>query len=328
MKKVFAEKPGRDGRIDILGMDSCLMSMAEVCYQLRGLVSFMVGAEGYEPNTGWPYERILSPLFDDPGIDPEALAATIADEYVEYYKDYLATGRYVDQAACDLSRCGALADAVRLLAKHLTRLLSSPEGRKAILLAHWEAQTYKDDQYVDLYDFCDLLERGSNVLGDGLSDQAVRRACRKVKTALKEMVLVSRYSGPTVQYSHGLSIYFPWSEVSDTYQEFDFAYATGWYDFLQEYVSQTRRNPRTCHHPGSGALPQQVHLVYSHSAGSLGFLPVGNRDTRPFNRDPWPFNRLLGNKVVSMKNPPTSYYDCDCTRNRNGEGGAPKRIQP
>ena len=46
----------------ILGMDSCLMSMAEVYYQLVGNVDYLVGAEGFEPSGGWPYQRILDSL--------------------------------------------------------------------------------------------------------------------------------------------------------------------------------------------------------------------------------------------------------------------------
>src|SRR5688572_8535103 len=51
-------------KIDILGMDSCLMSMAEVAYEVRQHVEYLVGAEGFEPNTGWPYGRLLLGLLE------------------------------------------------------------------------------------------------------------------------------------------------------------------------------------------------------------------------------------------------------------------------
>ena len=33
-----------------------------------------------------------------------------------------------------------------------------PEIRNALILAHWEAQPYKNEQYTDLYDFCERLQ--------------------------------------------------------------------------------------------------------------------------------------------------------------------------
>src|SRR5262249_38222467 len=40
-----------DFRIHILGLDSCLMGMAEVAYEVRNYVDYLVGAEGFTPNT-------------------------------------------------------------------------------------------------------------------------------------------------------------------------------------------------------------------------------------------------------------------------------------
>ena len=46
-------------RIDILGMDACLMSMAEVCYQIRESVDYTVASEAEQELDGWPYEGFL-----------------------------------------------------------------------------------------------------------------------------------------------------------------------------------------------------------------------------------------------------------------------------
>ena len=49
-------------KIEILGMDTCVMSMIEVCYEVRNSVNCLVGAEGFEQNIGWPYQKILEEL--------------------------------------------------------------------------------------------------------------------------------------------------------------------------------------------------------------------------------------------------------------------------
>src|SRR5205085_2955495 len=62
-EKTHEDRPYlNDEKIDILGLDSCVMGMVEVAYEVRNYVSYLVGAEGFEPNTGWPYDRILRRL--------------------------------------------------------------------------------------------------------------------------------------------------------------------------------------------------------------------------------------------------------------------------
>src|SRR5262249_16035123 len=102
----IVEKP--EDKIDVLGMDSCLMSMAEVCYELRNTVKFMVGAEGFEQNTGWPYHNILAALQAEPTMGPKEFACAIVKEYIHYYSDYTVAGISVDHAACDLGQSSRL----------------------------------------------------------------------------------------------------------------------------------------------------------------------------------------------------------------------------
>ena len=67
MKKVMADAAKLLRRkLDILAMDACLMSMAEVGYQIRGGADYTVGSEQTEPGAGWPYHGILGALADNP----------------------------------------------------------------------------------------------------------------------------------------------------------------------------------------------------------------------------------------------------------------------
>jgi hypothetical protein len=58
-KKLLKNKKGEPLQIDIVGMDSCLMSMAEVAHELRGSVKYMISSESFGPQSGWPYGRII-----------------------------------------------------------------------------------------------------------------------------------------------------------------------------------------------------------------------------------------------------------------------------
>jgi len=58
------------GNLDILGMDACLMGMAEVAYQIRNSVDYMVASEELEPGNGWPYDDFLARLVNAPTSTP------------------------------------------------------------------------------------------------------------------------------------------------------------------------------------------------------------------------------------------------------------------
>lgn len=230
-----SERMGR--KIDILGMDACLMSGIEVCYQVRDSVRFTVAPEGSAPLDGWPYDKIFSELVRKPWLEPEQLARVIVKKYLASYADY--EDVCVTQSICDLDKCLSLVNATDSLAKTLITNLPDAEAKKAILLSRWQAQSYQGTEYIDLYDFCSLLEQNCN-RGE------IKSSCRSVINiiAQEKFVIESLYRGVSAQYSYGLSIYFPLTEISAYYLRLDFAQHTHWVEFLKEFQKTTRRPAR------------------------------------------------------------------------------------
>lgn len=294
--------------VDILGMDVCLMSMAEVCLELKGYVKYLVGSEGYSPTAGWPYRQILEAwtekLKTNPKTTPREMATTIVDEYIEFYTDYVVGGLSVDQSVLDVSASAGLAGAVKELATKLKGELKHKSFRDAVVLAHWEAQSYNGELFVDLWDFCDLLE--TRYTGGG-----VPKACAKVKTEVDQMTGKSScFSGVENQFSNGVSIYFPWAEVMPSYRELDFAMDSGadWNSFLDSYVKETRRLPRG-DGPGSKVLldfPGQKPLKFS------ALIPGDSRFRKA--RDRKASDRGLNNPIQSMRNPPITLVEAGLSR--------------
>ncbi len=299
--------------IDVLGMDSCLMSMAEVGYELRDDVKFLVGAEGFARNAGWPYRQILTALQNDLAMKPETLARLIVQEYIHFYAPYTMCGVSVDQAACDLAQMEELKNAMETLAVTLRDKLRAGDRKveNAVLLAHWRAQSYKLDQYVDLWDFCGLLVQDCE-------DPNVRTACVGVQTAVRNVVLLSCYTGAAFQYSQGLSIYFPWAKPDldrnlPFYKNLSFARDTHWDEFLAVYGERTQRPPNQdrCHKDGE---PNQLPMSVETEIG-VGFAE-GVRTNR---LEGTKTNRLEGTKggaflFPMVKNPPNEFlkYENDC----------------
>ena len=425
-------------RMDILGLDSCQMSTAEVAFQVRTYVSYLVGAEGFEPNTGWPYDRMLDSLkkavgqaekisqaameaingaleegrnpgprdayvaaeakakeifskfgdgmswqkfdretvmslaergalqlikdrtieqltnefhklkrgqepskqHDDEIMDgafsfamkeaerffpkdlieskrnslkesaedavlelfaedlseatlgrippdeetlvfppPRLLAEGIVRQYTHFYStDYTLADVSTDVSALDLSKMEALVGLLRKsngLTDLMTLSLKSAydparayfseanppylDINDAILLAHWESQGYKDEQNVDLWDFCDRLRIRCDRIGKRSQlAKDIAAACGEVQRSVTDpknqqcLVVRSGYCGPAFQHSHGLSVYFPWSDSTDAaglsdlahYRTLEFPFGARWDDFLEAYMEVTRREGR------------------------------------------------------------------------------------
>jgi cysteine peptidase C11 family protein len=240
-------------KLDILGMDACLMSMIEICHELSTLgdfVDYYVSCQSMTPNPGWPYAQIVDDLMRDRGkLEAKELAGIIVNKYVNsYVENAVCSGVATDQAAVKISATEGVVKSVRELGALLRQNMGNGSGNsfnRALVHAHWEAQSYNGERFVDLQDFCDRVATYCD-------DADVKKAANNVTTALKDMVLTSCFCGIDYQYSHGLSIYFPWSTIFSYYRYLGFAKASGadWANFLEAYVERTRREPRGGDGPG------------------------------------------------------------------------------
>src|SRR5215470_11222803 len=78
LKRVLATAHHRLGRkVDLVGMDACLMTMIEVAYQLREHAEVLVGSEAVEPGPGWPHAAILGDLMKSPTMTPMELGTAV-----------------------------------------------------------------------------------------------------------------------------------------------------------------------------------------------------------------------------------------------------------
>lgn len=326
LKQVFkrVKKDRRGKLIDIIGMDNCLMSMAEICYELRGLAEIVVGCESFSPASGWPYRQILERLrhdFVNPGlgerqsVNAEA-AKAIVEEYVNYYSTYWIAGLSVTQSALNLKKVDGLHREVNKLAQAMEKELVKESGNQtatrkppkqrsfenSLLLAHWEAQSYNGEQFIDLYDFCDCLE-------NRVESRAVAAQCRRVKEFINsEFVLKSCYCGSTYQYSYGVSMYFPWAHVAPSYWNLDFVNDAkdGWGSFLKTYTLLTRRQARGLSGPGLASLAGRDTDPRPSSSIIDGHMIEGRiiDDRMVSNR----------NRIRSMRNPPDTFLPDSCVK--------------
>jgi hypothetical protein len=274
------------GSLELLSMHSCAMSAIEVLYELKGTAKYLIGSEGLAFVMGWQYRQLLKKVFN--GVrKAETIEQIVESLYWHTYysaRDFLLAGYPLELALCSLdpAKFVGLSASIAELVHRLRAALDTPEGIDAIQLAHLKSQSYFDENYTDIYDFCLCLAEKctSNGLGD------LREACTTLMGKLEPvearndvlkrfeaLVIHSKHFGWKSQYSHGLSIYFPWSEpvrksnttVLTDYEAYAFSETfkghESWLDFLKDYFRKTQRLSRGTEDKKRGSAHKFVDIA-------------------------------------------------------------------
>ena len=214
-------------KIDLLGMDACLMNMVEVAWQLRDSVSVIVGSEIEEPFDGWPYAEILTRLTARPRQDAATFARWIVKSYLASYQG---KGETVTQSALDLS---CITDVVAKIGTLSGTLIAAIEtDAKSITTARQKSPCFYDDNYIDLLCFAKNLRRKA-----ALDLQAKAEALiAALKPGKGRPILSQGKIGREVRGTGGLSIYFPADRINPAYLALDFCADCRWPAFLERYL--------------------------------------------------------------------------------------------
>lgn len=236
LQQAFREAEEKTSKkVSLIGMDACLMSMVEVAYQLRANANYMVASQEVEPLSGYPYTAILQNLTADADMTPEELSKLIVREYKHYYEgESRGSVTKVTQSATNLMMVEKLAQALEKLATVLCQLLIK-EGyaENALNRAQKKGVRFRgDDEFVDLYDFLNLLR--DNYAGDSselttVLDEVMDLIINEIEP---QLILANVGLGLRFERVKGLSIYLPLKGYSQFYERSDFA-GCGWGEFVR-----------------------------------------------------------------------------------------------
>ncbi|HAH31031.1 MAG TPA: hypothetical protein DCL44_01815 [Elusimicrobia bacterium] len=208
------------GRVDILAFDACLMQMAEVLYELRDSADYIVGAEEYMDEFGFPYQEILT-AFSSGSEDSRVLAA----EMVRLYSE---TPRFQQSETQTISavNMSAMPEFITAFNAWMDAILAS--GMKPQFKGkYYSIRRYDYEDNKDLYD---LLRVASG------TDPGVSQKSRALMDIIdRKLVLLTkavRYYSPDPA-SHGVAIYLPFKTYNNKYDQLAFAKDTRWADFLK-----------------------------------------------------------------------------------------------
>jgi Clostripain family len=312
----------------LVGFHSCSMSSIEVAYELKDSARYMIGTQGLAFPGSWPYRQILKMIFRTIEGQTRKKGTKVLPDYDKITKDilgdvqrlcfYNADDFFMAGYSADISMCSLdgdkispLTGAMKDLCKSLQAGLNDDAAKEVILLAHWKAQSYFQENYTDLYDFCKCLA------GRCDPGNPTQRAMQEAAIAVQNLLAVaedsghefdrlipfSDFFGPEYQYSHGLSIYFPWGTPSDRvlkrYNNYAFEQALQsnrtnghkqqasetWLSFLNAYFELTQRVARDrepeIFAPLNGSNGKSVLKVRAAAANGKSVASLGIGEGKP-----------------------------------------------
>ncbi len=143
--------------VDLVGMDACLMAMAEEAYLIRDYAKLLVASQDVELADGWFYSPFLRELAEG-GVDAETLAQSIVLSFEMYYKNKTP---YFTQSAIKLDSMDAVRDAISgvVIALENCREEHGKKINTMVYQARRRSLQFDTPAYIDVCTFFEELER-------------------------------------------------------------------------------------------------------------------------------------------------------------------------
>ncbi|HPO95215.1 MAG TPA: clostripain-related cysteine peptidase [Elusimicrobiales bacterium] len=220
------------GKVDILDFDACLMQMAEVAYEIKDYVTYIVASEETEPGDGDSYDGFLAKLVANPTMGPLDLSKAIVDAYSSYYSQ---KGEGTTKSVIRAEQMPGLLDAVN----NFAYALSQSNDKTAIKNAASSAQSYAISDNKDLYHFAKLLSNSNNAEVKAKS-QALMDFIKNKLVAYNKTTNggYSWYGSSDYSNSYGIAIYLPSYSVASGYTDLQWSKYSNWDEFLVWYTGK------------------------------------------------------------------------------------------
>jgi len=272
-----AKRTGK--KIDVVGMDACLMSQAEVAYALSGKADYLVASEEIEGGLGWPFESLLKRIEEEITkrgyLSPKEFSREVVEAAEVRENELLKAplehrgkaGKSPEEthiittlSAIDLNKLVPLKDSINEFA---VTLLSTYTSEKELREVIKRTERFGDGTNIkpfvdfrDLYDFARLIYTNPKI-----RDKSLKKAAADVMTKISDAV-VAHQDTLGAKRSHGISIYMPTNYGFDKppkglppeklekfdptyhYVESDFARDTLWDEFLAD-IAIKKETPKT-----------------------------------------------------------------------------------
>lgn len=178
-------------QFDFIGFDACLMGSLETAYMLEPYADYLIASEELEPGEGWYYTDWLTLLEQNPSLDTVSLGVHIVDDFIN------ANDPASTLSVVSLREIPYVYEQLNAYMSAANAVLVRPEFQK-ISSARSNTKAFDNGELdmVDLIDFVDIVGLENS---DDLRDA--------VQSAVKYR------NDCTVDGTHGLSVYFPYTDL-------------------------------------------------------------------------------------------------------------------
>ena len=235
-------------KIDIVGLDACIMSSIEEAWAIRKQADIMIASQESEAGTGWNYQAILEPLSTQ-NYGPIELANHIVKMYQKAYPRPV-YGRFYTLSATDLSQIDELAHGLERISLILLELLDQDHNgqiaqalkisRNRYLCTHFD-----EPDYIDLGNFLDNLRKSIGKVQASPNNlhhlKSLREELQQALKILKKAVFAN-VQHKDKHKTTGLSIYFPEHSMHPSYTNTVFAKSCNWSALMDAYLACARNN--------------------------------------------------------------------------------------
>ncbi len=282
-------------KLDVIGMDACLMGHLEVFTALAPHARYAVASQETEPALGWAYTGFLSALSANPDMDGAEIGRLIVESYIQGDQrivDETARAEFLQQgspmgglfgfmgtmsasqltqqleqavtlAAVDLEELPALQTSLNNLAFELQQA-----DQKQVAQARTYAQSFTSvwgsevpPSYIDLGSFIQILQQNRTSSG-------VANAIQNVMAGINQMVIAEKH-GPKKSGATGISIYFPNSQLYKNAS----AGAQSYTAIADRFASQSLWDDYLAYHYSGRKFAAQSTEVVSVAPGSVTRAP-------------------------------------------------------
>lgn len=210
------------GKIDIYGSDACLMQMAEVAYELKDSVDFIVGSEEIEPNDGYTYNNLLGPLVADPAMSAEVLGRLAVDAYADHYQ------AKNEGYTSSLLRTSAMPRLLTLTNDFVAAMMNTGDAVQ-VKAAVSRTQRYVFGDNRDMWHVADQVASGTK-------SASVRAAAEALKDHISNNLIVHNRVHASYANSHGLAVYGPMYYYNLNYNKLPWTAASKWGELIGWYL--------------------------------------------------------------------------------------------
>jgi len=224
--------------IDILHFDACYMQMIEVCWQIKDLTDYIVGAETAIPGKGADYEGIVRYLYDNSSVTPEDVSRFIASSYFKGNVDYQNIDNFTTCAISTKALKSILPAFNDWCNDLLEKNSSFPfDTIKSIR----DNLSLLDPDYTEYVDLNELISETLPMCGE---------SSVKLLNLLNEILIYSRSKnefsklrGLGINFVHTIKEYKPYLDDEPS-TILDFYLQSHWDEFLNAFISRTEFNSK------------------------------------------------------------------------------------